>query len=143
MGDHGLVLGVAQPQPDGNLGAVGADGQRHDAAVLGEEHAVDHHRRHRQLAQIPDISSSSALAVAGLKRRDTDERDVRGGLGLNRGAHRLGHCPVARGGHPGQHAFQDHLGEQVLTRFRTKSRSRSATMRTRRAWSAKRRAAPP
>ena len=26
-GDHGLVLGVAQPQPDGDLGAVGGDSE--------------------------------------------------------------------------------------------------------------------
>src|ERR1019366_258010 len=45
-GDHGLVLGVAEPEPDGDLGAVGGDDQAHHDTRTGDIEPVDHEDGH-------------------------------------------------------------------------------------------------
>lgn len=48
-----VFLGVAVPEPYGDLGSVGGDHERHDAAALGEDDGVDHEHGHVELGQVP------------------------------------------------------------------------------------------
>ena len=110
--DHG-VLGVAVPDPHGDLRPVGGDRQCHHAAALGENDPVDHQRRHVQLRQV----ASDQLGQLRLSGRLEPARHRRLGVAprraLQTGADRLGHQAVAAGGHAGQHPLHRHLGQQV------------------------------
>ena len=71
VGDQGRVLRRALHQRQRMLVALDADAQRHDAARLGEVHAVDHQRDQIQPGQIRDSSSASAVSVIATNRRET------------------------------------------------------------------------
>lgn len=114
LGDDGLVLAVSQPQAHGHLGAVGADGQGHHAAVLGEVHAVEHQRHHVQVGQVTGHELIECLLR--LSHEPPRHRGLggRAGLGLDLGAHRLVGRPVAAAGEAGQHALHDHGRQHVV-----------------------------
>ena len=113
-GHDGLVLGVAEPQPDRDLGAVGGDDQGRHAALAGHFDAVDHHDGHVQGRQVAGHELGQG-GLGGLLPAPRDRRPPGAFcLVVYLSGERLGHIGVAAGGHPGQHPLGRELVEQVL-----------------------------
>ncbi len=112
-GDDGLVLGVAEPEPDGDLGAVGCDDQGDHGTRAGHVEPVDHEHGHVEVGEVPGHQLVHGLA----RGRHEAPGDCRLGHGLGAllelCSDWLGHVSVASGGHPGQHALDDEGVEQI------------------------------
>lgn len=109
----GAVLGVAIPQPDGDLGAVGGDDQRRHAAAVGEHDPVDHHRGDVELGQVPADELGQRRLGGRLEATRYRRLRVAACHVLQLVADGLGHQGVAAGGDPGQHPLHRDLGEQI------------------------------
>ena len=48
-----FVLGVPEPEPDGDLGAIGCHDQGRHTALAGHLGAIDHHDGHVQARKVP------------------------------------------------------------------------------------------
>jgi hypothetical protein len=66
-GQHRLVLGVAQPQPDRNLGPIGQDRQGDHDTRAGHVEPVDHDHRHVQAGQVPECSGHASMAPVAIR----------------------------------------------------------------------------
>jgi len=112
-GDHRLVLGVAEPEPDGHLGAVRGDDQGDHDTRAGYVEPVDHERDHVEVGQVPGHQLAHGLD----RRRYEAPGDGRLGRGpracLEFFSDGFGHVNVAPSRHPGQHAFEYEGVEQV------------------------------
>ena len=121
-GDDGLVLGVPEPQPDRDLGAIGGHNQGDHAHLPREVDAVDHQHRRVQARQVTAQQLVEGLAGAGHEpsrhRRLRRRRRCLAGLC----ADRIGGPFERAGGDPGQHALdgdpvqQVALGEDAIRR---------------------------
>ena len=94
-GDHRLVLGVAQPEPDGDLGAVGGDDQGDHDTRAGHVEPVDHEDGHVEVREVP--GHQLAHGLGGRRHEAPGDGRLGHGLGalLELVSDRLGH--VVRG----------------------------------------------
>ncbi len=111
--DQDLVLGVAEPQPDRDLGAISGDNEGDNAGGAGEVDTVDHQHRRVQLGEITGKEVGECFLGATHEPARHRRFRCRGRLRPGLGADRISDTLIGSGRDPGQHPLHHRALENI------------------------------